>query len=77
MLGGYCKGSLLRHKIVELMNVTTYDKIKIHDNEQQVKCMLDLELIDHEQADVILNMYKRLEQEVDKDGQICEAGQNC
>lgn len=63
MTGGYVKGTLLRHQINSCLAVTTYDKMIIHDNRIKVKTMLDLELIDHEQADVILNMYKRLEKE--------------
>lgn len=62
MLGGYCKGSLLRHKLNELNRVTEYDKMKIHDNIQQINCLLDLELISQEEADVTLNIYKRLEE---------------
>lgn len=72
MLGGYCKGQLLRHQINACLAVTTYDKMVIHDNRVKVKTMLDLELIDHEQADVILNMYNRLEKEAGENGENIE-----
>lgn len=61
MIGGYCKGSLIRLKLNELNGLTAYDKMKVHDNIEQLKCMVDLELITREQAEVTIDMYRRLE----------------
>lgn len=65
MLGGYCKGNLIRKKLNELNSLTEYDEVKIKAYTEQIKCMLDLELLTLEEANVTLTMYKRLE-EADK-----------
>ena len=65
MLGGYCKGNLIRKKLNELNSLTEYDEVKIKAYTEQIKCMLDLELLKLEDANVTLTMYKRLE-EADK-----------
>lgn len=65
MLGGYCKGNLIRKKLNELNSLTEYDEVKIKAYTEQIKCMLDLELLTLEDANVTLTMYKRLE-EADK-----------
>lgn len=61
MIGGYCKGNLIRLKLNELNSLTTYDKNKVHDNIEQLKCMVDLEIITREQAEVTIEMYRNLE----------------
>lgn len=61
MIGGYCKGNLIRLKLNELNSLTVYDKMKVHDNIEQLKCMVDLEIITREQAEVTIDMYRRLE----------------
>lgn len=61
MIGGYVKGQLIRRKINELMAINIYDKEIIWYNKSQVRCLLDLEIIDNDQARVILNHYDRLE----------------
>lgn len=61
MIGGYVKGQLIRKKINELMSINIYDKEIIWYNKSQVRCLLDLEIIDSDQARAILNHYDRLE----------------
>lgn len=61
MIGGYVKGSNIRIKLNELNGLTFYDKMKVHDNIEQLKCMVDLEIITREQAEVTIDMYRRLE----------------
>ena len=61
MIGGYCKGNLIRIKLNELNSLTVYDKMRVHDNIEQLKCMVDLEIITREQAEVTIDMYRRLE----------------
>ena len=62
MLGGYCKGNLIRKKLNELNSLTEYDTVKVHAYKEQIKCMVDLEIITLEEAQVTLTMYKRLEE---------------
>ena len=66
MLGGYCKGNLVRKKINQLMEINMYDYNKIELNKAQIYCMIDLEIIDRQQAMVILNHYNYLEQQYKK-----------
>lgn len=61
MIGGYCKGNLIRLKLNELNSLAVYDRMKVHDNIEQLKCMVDLEIITREQAEVTIDMYRRLE----------------
>lgn len=61
MVGGYVKGQLIRKKINELMSINIYDENIIWYNKSQVRCLLDLEIIDGDQARYILNHYERLE----------------
>ena len=62
MLGGYCKGNLIRKKLNELNSLTEYDTVKVRAYTEQIKCMVDLEIITIEEAQVTLTMYKRLEE---------------
>ena len=55
------KGQLIRKKINELMAINIYDENIIWYNKSQVRCLLDLDIIDKEQAQTILNHYERLE----------------
>ena len=66
MLGGYCKGNLVRKKINRLMEINLYDERKIELNKAQISCMIDLDIIDTQQAMVILNHYNDLEQQYKK-----------
>ena len=66
MLGGYLKGNLVRKKINQLMEINLYDKRQIELNKAQIYCMIDLEIIDRQQAMVILNHYNDLEQQYKK-----------
>ena len=61
MIGGYVKGQLIRKKINELMSINIYDENIIWYNKSQVRCLLDLDIIDKEQAQAILSHYERLE----------------
>ena len=61
MVGGYTRGSLIRLKLNELNGLTVYDAQKVHDNIEQLKCMVDLDIITREQAEVTIDMYRRLE----------------
>lgn len=61
MIGGYVKGQLIRKKINELLAINIYDENIIWYNKSQVRCLLDLDIIDKEQAQVILNHYDKLE----------------
>lgn len=62
MIGGYVKGSLIRTKLNELNSLTKYDKIKVSSNIAQIQCLVDLEIISPEQANVTIEMYRRLEE---------------
>lgn len=55
------KGQLIRKKINELLAINIYDANIIWYYKSQVRCLLDLDIIDKEQAQVILNHYERLE----------------
>ena len=66
MTGGYLKGNLVRKKINQLMEINIYDEKQIELNKAQIYCMLDLEIIDRQQAMVILNHYNYLEQHYKK-----------
>lgn len=66
MLGGYCKGNLVRKKINQLMDINLYDDRQIELNKSQISCMIDLDIIDTQQAMVILNHYNDLEQQYKK-----------
>ena len=66
MLGGYLKGNLVRKKINQLMEINLYDERQIELNKAQIYCMTDLEIIDRQQAMVILNHYNYLEQQYKK-----------
>ena len=66
MLGGYCKGNLVRKKINQLMEINLYDERQIELNKSQISCMIDLDIIDTTQAMVILNHYNDLEQKYKK-----------
>ena len=66
MLGGYLKGNLVRKKINQLMEINLYDERQIELNKAQILCMLDLDIIDTQQAMVILNHYNDLEQQYKK-----------
>lgn len=61
MVGGYTKGALIRRKINELMNLQNYDNTTINNNKQQLKCMLDLDIITDNQYEAIMKMYERYE----------------
>lgn len=62
MIGGYVKGQLIRTKLNELNSLTKYDKIKVSTNIAQIQCLVDLEIISPEQANVTIEMYRRLEE---------------
>ena len=66
MLGGYCKGNLVRKKINQLMDINLYDDRQIELNKAQISCMIDLDIIDTQQAMDILNHYEDLEQQYKK-----------
>ena len=66
MLGGYLKGNLVRKKINQLMDINIYDDRQIELNKAQIYCMIDLDIIDTQQAMVILNHYNDLEQQYKK-----------
>lgn len=66
MLGGYLKGNLVRKKINQLMDINLYDDRQIELNKSQISCMIDLDIIDTQQAMVILNHYNDLEQQYKK-----------
>ena len=61
MVGGYVKGQLIRKKINELLAINIYDENIVWYYKSQVLCLLELEIIDNDQARYILNHYKRLE----------------
>lgn len=67
MLGGYIKGASIRKKINELTHLKTYDNTTINNNKQQLKCMLDLDIITDEQHKAIMKMYERYERANDYD----------
>ena len=66
MTGGYLKGNLVRKKINQLMDINLYDDRQIELNKSQISCMIDLDIIDTQQAMVILNHYNDLEQQYKK-----------
>lgn len=55
------KGQLIRKKINELLAINIYDENIVWYYKSQVLCLLELEIIDNDQARYILNHYKRLE----------------
>lgn len=61
MIGGYVKGQLIKKKLNELLSINVYDENIVWYYKSQVHCLLELEIIDNEQAQAILNHYYSLE----------------